>query len=54
MQVSVEIADFQQLKKLIGKIDNPELKQHLLVQANKFDLDYFQQILNNKESKNEN
>jgi two-component system, sensor histidine kinase and response regulator len=54
MQVSVEIADFQQLKKLIGKIDNPELKQHLLVQANKFDLDYFQQILNNKEIKNEN
>jgi PAS domain S-box-containing protein len=54
MQDAVEIADFQQLKKRIAVIDNPLLQQHLLVQANKFDLEYFQQILNIKEAKNEN
>jgi PAS domain S-box-containing protein len=54
MQLAVEIADFQRLKELIGKINIPKLKQHLVLQASNFNLDYFQQILSKKNIKNEN
>ena len=54
MQIAVEIADFQRLKELIGKIKIPKLKQHLVLQASNFNLDYFQQILSKKKTKNEN
>jgi hypothetical protein len=54
MQLAVEIADFQGLKELIGKINIPKLKQHLELQASNFNLDYFEQILSKKDTKNGN
>jgi PAS domain S-box-containing protein len=54
MKLAVEIADFQRLNELIGKINIPKLKQHLVLQASNFNLDYFQQILSKKDTKNEN
>jgi CheY-like chemotaxis protein len=50
MQDAVEVGDFNLLMKLLNNFDptNMEFARHLMVQAKKYNYDYFQQLLNIK------
>ena len=50
MQDAVEVGDFNQLMKLLNLIEHtyPDLARLLMVQAKKYNYDYFQQLLNIK------